>query len=119
MHQEDKLIDPQTGTPTTEGRLQMYLVLGALACGDLEDIQAFRDHQQAINGRNEMYTSHESFRARAPIALTNAGFSPNFVGAIQWDNFTPEIFNALSAVRSQLRLFATNYDAPDCPCISV
>jgi hypothetical protein len=113
----------QMGDPTTEGRLQMYLVLGALACADMERMEAFIIHGQAIQGRKEMYErdtfDQTAFTDRARTALRSAGFSAGFVEAIQWSNFTEDVWKALKVLRKNLVLLEDTYDAPDCPCMSV
>ena len=117
------LVDVNTGDPTTEGRLQMYLVLGTLACADMERMQAFKDHKIAIAGRSAMYDPNvfdpATFRTRARAALEGAGFSRGFVDAILWENFTEEVWRALKVLRSNLILLQDAYNAPDCPCVSV
>jgi len=107
---------------TIEGRLQMYLVLGALACADMEQMQAFKTHGKAIAGRKEMFETpfdFDKFTKRAQLALHNAGFTDNFISLINWENFDASVWAALSILRSRLLLMDEAYDAPDCPCMNV
>src|SRR5215470_16900630 len=107
---------------TIEGRLQMYLVLGALACADMEQMKAFKDHGAAIKGRKEMFETpydFDKFTKRAQLALKNAGFSANFIALINWENFDASVWGALSILRSRLILMDEPYDAPDCPCMNI
>jgi len=100
----------------------MYLVLGALACADMEQMQAFINHGAAIKGRKEMFETpydFEKFTKRAQLALKNAGFSANFIAVINWENFDASVWGALKVLRSQLILMDEPYDAPDCPCMNV
>ena len=100
----------------------MYLVLGALACADMEQMQAFKDHGAAIKGRKELYETGYNmvrFTTRAQQALLSAGFTNSFVKMIKWENFDEAVWTALSTLRNKLILLDEAYDAPDCPCMNV
>src|SRR5215470_16623982 len=107
---------------TIEGRLQMYLVLGALACADMEQMAAFKKHGAAIKGRKEMFETpydFDKFTKRAQLALKNAGFTPDFIAVINWELFDASVWAALVILRNKLILMDEPYDAPDCPCMNV
>jgi len=96
------------------GRVQSFLVLGALASADLAAV-----FPAVAKSRQELYPDSgfdaDKFIARAKLALCRSGFSTEFVEAIRWDNFDEPSWRALKSLSEQLQMLPL-YEGTDCPC---
>jgi hypothetical protein len=115
---------------TLVGRLQMYLVLGALANTDVVQTPVFKENSTVGEGRDIMFRDgmdirnneedFKTFKNRAMLALTRGGFSQEFIDAVNWGNFQGEgVWAALKLINEKLQLLDVIYDGTDCPCLSV
>jgi hypothetical protein len=110
---------------STFGRLQTYLVLGAIASADFAQAAPFKSTVGARRAKlydpklriRDNEADFATFTTEMKATLLKGGFDPVFVDAINWNNFLRAgVWEALKTLNDQF-LVLSEYTGTDCPCI--
>jgi len=108
------------------GRVQVYLLLGAIASADFANAKPFKatvGERRKNLYRADLDIEHkqadfEYFVDQTSTTLKNGGFNDDFIGMINWSAFRQkEVWAALKTINDKLAVIA-EYQGTDCPCIS-